>query len=121
MEVPGLGVKLELQLQAYTTATPDLSHVYNLQCSLRQCWIYNPLSKSRDQTHILMDTSLVLNLLNHNRNSNKDFKEAIIKMFQQSITNFLKTKEKNRKTKIKNMQSPISGLDKDYPCSSSIH
>ena len=30
MEVPRLGVKSELQLPAYTTAMPDLSHVYNL-------------------------------------------------------------------------------------------
>ena len=46
MEVPGLGVELELQLPAYTTAiaTPDLSHI----CDLHQCWIFNPLSKTRD-------------------------------------------------------------------------
>ena len=36
MEAPRLGVKLELQLPAYATATatPDLSHVCNLHCSL---------------------------------------------------------------------------------------
>ena len=30
MEVPALGVKSELQLPAYTTATPDLNHVCDL-------------------------------------------------------------------------------------------
>ena len=38
MEVPRLGVKSELQLPAYTTAKAvlDLSHIYDLCCSLRQ-------------------------------------------------------------------------------------
>ena len=58
MEVPGLGVKLELQLPAYApaTATPDTSYICVLCCSLRQHWILNPLSEARDQTHILMGT-----------------------------------------------------------------
>ena len=56
MEVPRLGVKLELQLLAYTTATgtPDLRHVCNLRCSLRQCQILNPLIEARDRTYNLM-------------------------------------------------------------------
>ena len=33
IEILRLGVKLELQLLAYTTATPDLSHVCNLHHS----------------------------------------------------------------------------------------
>ena len=39
MEVPGLGVKLELQLQACTIATamPDLSHTCDLHHCLQQC------------------------------------------------------------------------------------
>ena len=54
-------VKLELQLLAYTTATamPDLSRVYKLHHSSQQCWIFNPLRKARDRTHILMVTSWV--------------------------------------------------------------
>ena len=57
MEVPRLGVELELQLLAYTraTATPDLSHICDLHHS--SCQILNPLSEARDQTYILMDTS----------------------------------------------------------------
>ena len=53
MEVPSLGVELELQLPVYTTttATPDLSS--------RRCQILNPLSEARDQTHNLMDPSQV--------------------------------------------------------------
>ena len=71
MEVPRLGVKSELQLQAYTiaTATWDLSHVCHLYHSSQHHWILNPLSKARHQTLILMDTSRVLNPPSHNRNS----------------------------------------------------
>ena len=49
MEVPRLGVKLELQLPAYTTATAmqDLSHVWNLHHSSGQHQILNPLSEAR--------------------------------------------------------------------------
>ena len=50
---------MELQLLAYTIATPvqDLSHVFDLNYRSQQHWILNPLSKARDWTHILMDTS----------------------------------------------------------------
>jgi len=46
MEVPMLGVKLELQLLAYATAraTQDLSHVCDLLYSSWQLQILNPLS-----------------------------------------------------------------------------
>ena len=61
MEVPRLGVESELQMPAYATATAtrDLSHVCDLHHSSQQHWILNALSKARDQTHILMDTSQV--------------------------------------------------------------
>ena len=61
MEVPKLGVELELQLPAYTTAraTRDPSYFCNLQHSSRQCWILNPLSEARDWTRVLMDPSWV--------------------------------------------------------------
>ena len=62
MEVPRLGVKLELQLLSYTTATDtwDLteSHICDLHHSLQQHWILNPLSGARNQTCI-MDSSQV--------------------------------------------------------------
>ena len=50
MEVPRLGVKPELQLLAYTTATTmlDLSHIFDLHHSSWPCWILNPLSEARD-------------------------------------------------------------------------
>ena len=50
MEVPRLGVKLELQLLAYATvmATPDLSHICKLHHSSGQRWILNPVSEARD-------------------------------------------------------------------------
>ena len=65
MEVPRLGVKSELQLPAYATATamPDPSCICNPHCSLCQRQILNPLSEVRDQTCILMNTGWVLNLL----------------------------------------------------------
>ena len=71
MEVPRLGVELELQLLVYTTATAtwDPSHVFNLYHSSRQCWILNPLSEAKDRTCILMDAGRVLNPMSHNRNS----------------------------------------------------
>ena len=45
MEVPRLGVKLEQQPLAYTTATAttDPSHICDLLCSSRQCQILNSL------------------------------------------------------------------------------
>jgi len=71
MEVSRLGIKSELQLPAYTTATAmwDLSCVCNLHHSSRKCWILNPLSEARDRICILIDTSQVHNLLSHNGNS----------------------------------------------------
>ena len=71
MKVPRLlGVESELQLLAYATATAmlDPSHICDLHRSFKQCQILNPLSEAGDQTHILMDTSWVFNLLSHNRN-----------------------------------------------------
>ena len=77
MEVPGLGngVKLELQLPAYSTATAtaELSHSFSHYHSSQQCQILNTLSKARDRTCVLADTMSVLNRLSHNRNSKITF------------------------------------------------
>ena len=58
IEVPRLGVPLELHLPAYAgaTATRDPSHVCNPHHSSQQHQVPDPLSKARDQTRILMDT-----------------------------------------------------------------
>ena len=71
MEVPRLGVKSELQLPAYATATTtrDPSHICDLCHSLLQHWILNLLGEVRDPTHSIMETSQVLNPLSHNGNS----------------------------------------------------
>ena len=71
MEVPRLGVQLELQQLAYPTATamPHLSYTCNLRHSLHQHQTLNLLSKARDRTCDLMDTSRILNPLSHNGNS----------------------------------------------------
>ena len=59
MEVPRVGVKSELQLLAYATATatPDPSYVCDQYHSSQQHQILNPLSKARDQTCVLMAAS----------------------------------------------------------------
>ena len=56
-----LGGKLVLWLPAFTiaTATPDLSYVCNLHHRSRQCRILNLVSKARNQTYVLMDTSQI--------------------------------------------------------------
>ena len=59
VEVPRLGVESVVQLPAYTTAMPDPSHIYDPHLSSWQSKILNPLSGTRDQTRILMDTSRV--------------------------------------------------------------
>ena len=61
MEIPRLGIKSELQLPAYTTATAtqDLSNVCDLYHSSWHCWILKPLSEARDWTSVLMDTSQI--------------------------------------------------------------
>ena len=71
MEVPGLRVELHLQLLAYdtTTATQDPNLTCDLHHSSWQCQILKALSEAWDRTLILMDTSQVLNPLNHNGNS----------------------------------------------------
>ena len=71
MEVPKLGVKLDLHLLAYAiaAATDDLSHIYDLHCSLKQCQILNLVRKARDRTCLLMDTGQFLIPLRHNGNS----------------------------------------------------
>ena len=61
LEFLRLGVKSELQLQAYatTTATLDGSCVCDLHRSLGACQIPNLLSGAGDRTHILMDIGFV--------------------------------------------------------------
>ena len=60
MKDPRLGVQLELQLPAYTTATAtamwDLSHLHR---SSQQHPILNPLREAEDQTCNLMVTSRI--------------------------------------------------------------
>ena len=66
---PRLGLRSELQVQAYaTTTTPDPSCICDLHHNLQQCHILNPVSKARDQTRTVMDTSQVLNPLSYNGN-----------------------------------------------------
>ena len=61
MEVPWLGIELELQLPAYATATAtkDLSRIFDLHHSSWQRWIPNPARGTREHTCILMDTSQI--------------------------------------------------------------
>ena len=59
MEFPRLGVKLELQVLVYTTATavPDLSYICDIQHSSQIRQTINPLNKARYWAHVLMDAS----------------------------------------------------------------
>ena len=59
MEIPRLGVELELQLSTYTRTTtmPDSICICELHHSSWQCWLLNPLSEARGQTRILMNAS----------------------------------------------------------------
>uniref|UniRef100_A0A8D1CJ57 Uncharacterized protein n=1 Tax=Sus scrofa TaxID=9823 RepID=A0A8D1CJ57_PIG len=77
MEVARLGVKLELQLLAYTTATTmkDPSLICDLHCSSQQCQILNPLGNARDQTCILIDTNK-FPYQSHNGNSPVAFRST---------------------------------------------
>ena len=61
MEVLRLEVQSELQqlTRAIATAIGDQILVCDLHYSSQQCWILNPLSETRDQTHVLMHTSRV--------------------------------------------------------------
>ena len=61
MEVPRLGVELELQLLAYIRAIAmrDPSLACDLHHSLQQHQILNPLSEARHQTHNLIVPSQI--------------------------------------------------------------
>ena len=61
MEVPRLGVELELLPLAYARATamPDLSLICDLHYSSWQHQILKPLSEARNRTHSLMFPSRV--------------------------------------------------------------
>ena len=58
MEIPGLGVKSQSKVLAYTTAIAmrDVIRICDLCLSMQQHWILNPLSKAGAQSHILMET-----------------------------------------------------------------
>ena len=50
MEVPGLGVELELQMPTYTTATQDPNRICDPHHSSRKHQIFNLLGEARDRT-----------------------------------------------------------------------
>ena len=51
-----LPVRAAAVTYATVTITLDLNRTCDLHCTLRQGWILNPLSKSRNPTHILTET-----------------------------------------------------------------
>ena len=71
MEVLRLGLKIRAAAAGLHHSQGNARSEPRLHRILQQCWILNPLSKARDQTCILMDTSLVFNLVRHNRNSKR--------------------------------------------------
>jgi len=95
MGVPRVGVESELQLPAYTktTAIPDPSHVCELYHSSWQYQTLNPLSRTRDRTQILMDTSSFL--LSH-RNSQES---AYLKIEPLALSSLRSRKQKKKKSR----------------------
>ena len=83
VEVPRPGIRSELQLQAYITATAtwDPSHIWDLSQLVATPGL-NPLNKARHQTHILLDTSQILNPLSHNGNS---YHSQYLKLYSQIL------------------------------------
>ena len=75
MKIPGLGVKSELQLKAYATATAmlDPSSICNLCRSLQQPWILNPPSRPGIKLTDSQTQCQILHLLSSNVNSNCSF------------------------------------------------
>ena len=69
----GLNQRCSCPCMATAPATLDASCICDLRHSLWQCRILNPLIEARDPTQVLTDTNQVLNLLSHNRNSQKSF------------------------------------------------
>ena len=57
-EVPRLGIKLELHLPAYITATAS-SRICKLHHSSRKLWIFNSRSEARGWTRVLMGTTRI--------------------------------------------------------------
>ena len=74
MEISSLGFESELQL-LLVYARPQQCRIQatseTYTAAHGNTWYFNPLSKARDQTCILMDTSRVLNLLSYSGNSRK--------------------------------------------------
>ena len=59
MEVPRLGVSMELLAYSTAITTRNPSCVSDLHHSSQQCWIHNPLSEARDRTRNLMAPSRI--------------------------------------------------------------
>ena len=107
MEIPSLGVQLDLQLLAYftVTATWDPSHICELHHSSWQCQILNPLSKARDQTCNLMVPSHICFPPCHDGNSSISFLKIYIKFFLGGVFDAL--------SGCVSLSSSLSPMDKD--------
>ena len=81
IKVYGPGVKSELQLPATATVMRGLNHFCDLYHNSWQHQTLNPPIKARDQTHIPMDTSPVLNPLSHNGNCLSPFQTHVFLLF----------------------------------------
>ena len=60
----------------------DHSHICDLHHSSWQRWILNPLNEVSDWTHILMDSSRILNPLSHNGSSPKILRNTKFQHYQ---------------------------------------
>ena len=79
VEVPRLGVNMELQLPAYTTATatPDLSHICHLHHSYRNARSLTQWARPGIEPTSSLILCWVLNHLSHNGNSIKHISQLL--------------------------------------------
>ena len=79
MEVPRLGVESELQLLAYATATatPDLSFIWDLHCSLQQHQSLTHRARPGIEPVSSWTLCWILNLLSHSENSHGFLRKVV--------------------------------------------
>ena len=118
-----------MQLPAYTTAMWHPSHICDLCCRLWQHWTLNLLREACDWTHILMDTSQVLNLLSHDGNSNLpkiclniyDSKQQTVSFFSWEALKFHHSTSWEVRTRGGSAQQELGGRTTGLPVTIELH
>ena len=113
MEIPKLGIELELQLPAYTTGTAarDLSQFCNLHHSSQQCRILSLLIKDRNWT--LATSWLLIGFINHWATMGTPHSDFLLSLYK----NTKSRKNKERKGGI--LSAVVRRANLGFQCSSS--